>query len=51
VTTSKTQQVCDTSLIFEVGNIENDAILRDFPQFEADNIKNYSARLPSKMER
>ena len=27
------QEVCDTSLILEVGNIEKNAILRDFPQF------------------
>ena len=30
--TSKTQQFCKTSSIFEVGNIKNEAILRDFLQ-------------------
>ena len=30
--TSKTKQVCETSSIFEVGNIKNEAILRDFLQ-------------------
>jgi len=29
---SKTKQSCETSSIFEVGNIKNEAILRDFLQ-------------------
>ena len=32
LTTSKTKQFCETSSIFEVGNIKNEAILRDFLQ-------------------
>ena len=31
-TTSKTKQFCETSSIFEVDNVKNDAILRDFLQ-------------------
>ena len=32
MTTSKTKQFCETSLFFEVDNIKNEAILRDFLQ-------------------
>ena len=32
LTTSKTQQFCETSSICEIGNVKNEAILRDFPQ-------------------
>ena len=32
LTTSKTKQFCETSSAFEVGNIKNEAILRDFLQ-------------------
>jgi len=32
LTTSKTKQFCETSSIFEVDNIENEAILRDLLQ-------------------
>jgi len=32
VTTSKTKQFCETSSIFELDNIKNKAILRDFLQ-------------------
>jgi len=32
LTTSKTKQVCETSSIFELDNIKNEAILRDFLQ-------------------
>jgi len=32
LTTSKTQQFCETSSIFEVDSIKNEAILRDFLQ-------------------
>ena len=32
LTTSETKQICETSSFFEVDNIENEAILRDFLQ-------------------
>jgi len=32
LTTSKTKQFCETSSIFELDNIQNEAILRDFLQ-------------------
>jgi len=32
LTTSKTKQFCETSSFFEVDNIKNEAILRDFLQ-------------------
>jgi len=32
---SKTKQFCETSSIFEVGNIKNEAILRDFLNFRS----------------
>ena len=40
LTTSKTQQVCETSSIFELDNVKNAASLRDFLIFKVDNIKN-----------
>jgi len=43
LTTSKTKQFCETSSFFDVDNIKNEAILRDFlifRIFELDNIKN-----------
>jgi len=40
LTTSKTQQFCKTSSAFELDNIKNAAILRDFSIFQVDNIKN-----------
>ena len=40
LTTSKTQQFCETSSIFEFDSVKNEAILRYFPFFEVDNIKN-----------
>ena len=33
LTTSKTKQFCETSSIFQVDNIKNEAILRDFLQY------------------
>ena len=35
----KTQQACETSSIFELDNGKIAAILRDFLNFEVDNIK------------
>ena len=52
LTTSKTKQFCETSLIFQLDNVKNDAILRDFVisrSWQHQKRKN-SARLPSKME-
>jgi len=40
LTTSKTQQFSETSSIFELDNVKNEAILRDFLIFKVDNIKN-----------
>ena len=40
LTTSKTKQFCETSSFFELDNIQNEAILRDFFNFWNDNIKN-----------
>ena len=41
LTTSKTKQVCETSSFFEVDNIKNETILRDFCSFmNLDNIQN-----------
>ena len=45
LTASKTKQFCETSVVFELDNIQNEAILRDFfnqkqSNFEHDNIKN-----------
>ena len=52
LTTSKTQQFCQTSLFFELNNIQNEAILRDFFSFWIwqDQKQSNSARLPSKIE-
>ena len=52
LTTSKTQKFCEKSSIFELDNLQNEAILRDFFKFwtwQHQKQKN-SARLPSKME-
>ena len=43
LTTSKTQQFRETSSIFELDNVKNEAILRDFfilQSCKVDNIKN-----------
>ena len=51
LTTSKTKQFCETSSIFEVDSIEDEAILRDFLNFRSWHQKrSISAKLPSKME-
>ena len=52
LTTSKTQQFCETSSFFEVDNITSEAILRDFFIFWTGQHQKQSnsARLPSKME-
>ena len=34
------QQFCKTSSTFSLGNVKNEAILRDFLNFQVDNIKN-----------
>ena len=51
LTTSKTKQFCETSF-FELDNIQNEAILRDFFKFWTWQHQNQSnsARLPSKIE-
>ena len=48
LTTSKTKQFCETSLIFEVDNIKNETILRDFLNFRTwqHQKRSNSARLP-----
>ena len=33
---------CETSSTFELDNVKNEAILRDFLSFQVDNIKNES---------
>jgi len=39
--TSKTEQFCETSSVFEFdNNVKNEAILRDFLIFEVGNMKN-----------
>ena len=50
--TSKTKQFCETSSIFELDNIKNKAILRDFFSFWTwqHQKQSNSARLPWKME-
>ena len=50
--TSKTQQLSETSSIFELDNVKNVAILRDFLIFRSwqHQKRNNSVRLPSKME-
>ena len=40
LTTSKTKQFCETSSIFQLNNVKNKAIPRDFVFFKVDNIKN-----------
>ena len=52
LTTSKTKQFCETSSFFQVDNITNEAILRDFFNFSTwqHQKQSNSARLPSKME-
>ena len=52
LTTSQTKQVCETSSFFELDNIQNEAILRDFFNFWTwqHQKQSNSARLPSKME-
>ena len=42
LTTSKTKQFCETSSFFEVENIKNEAILRDF--FQTCKVENFSSR-------
>ena len=48
----KTKQFCKTSSFFELDNIQNEALLRDFFNFWTwqDQKQSNSARLPSKME-
>ena len=48
LTTSKTQQFCETSSMFELDNIINEAILRDFFIFQSwqHQKRSNSARLP-----
>ena len=52
LTTSKTQQFCQTSWIFQLDNVKNEAILRDFLIFRSwqHQKRKNSARLPSNME-
>ena len=52
LTTSKTQQFCETSSIFELDNSTNETILRDFLIFRSwqHQKRKNSARLPWKME-
>ena len=52
ITTSKTKQFCETSWFFELDNIRNEAILRDFLIFRSSRHQKQkdSARLPAKME-
>ena len=52
LTTSKTKQFCETFSIFELDNIQNEAILRDFFNFWTwqHQKQSNSARLPSKIE-
>ena len=52
LTTSKRKQFRETSSFFELDNIQNDAILRDFFKFWTwqHQKQSNSARLPSKME-
>ena len=40
LTTSNGKQFCETFSFFEVDNIKNEAILRDFLHFELNNVKN-----------
>ena len=52
LTTSKTQQYCETSSIFELDNAKNKGILRDFLNLRSwqHQKRSNSARLPSIME-
>ena len=52
LTTSRTQQFCETSSIFELDNVKNEAIPRDFLIFRSwqHQKRSNSARFPSKME-
>jgi len=52
LTMSRTKQFCETSAVFELDNIQNEAILRDLFNFWIwpHQKQNNSARLPSKME-
>ena len=52
LTTSKTQHFCDTFSIFELDNVKNETVLRDFRHFRSGQHQkwNKSARPPSKME-
>ena len=52
LTTSKTKQFCETSSIFELNNVKNATILRDFFIFQTwqHQKQSNSARPPSKME-
>ena len=52
LTTSKTKQFCETSLIFEPNNVKNKAILRDSFNFWTwqHQKQSNSAKLPSKIE-
>jgi len=34
------EQLCETSSMFELDNVKNEAVLRDFFIFKLDNIKN-----------
>ena len=50
--TSKTKQFCETSSIFELSNVKNEAILQDFLFFRTwqHQKRSNSARPPSNME-
>jgi hypothetical protein len=52
LTTSKTKQFCETSPIFKVDNVQNEASLRDVPNLRSWQHQKRSncVRLPSKME-
>ena len=45
LTTSKTKQFCETSSIFELDNIKNQAILRDFRKLSAELTASYQCVL------
>jgi len=50
LTTSETKQFCETSSIFQLDNIQNEAVLRDFLIFRSwqHQKRKNSARLPSR---
>ena len=52
LTASKTQQLCETSAIFQLDNIKNEANLRDFLNVSSwqHQKRRKKTRLPSKME-